>query len=81
MPILICMYITGVLHDVKATNKSIAAGGRDSITDAETGVSDINGEYLTNTRATLKAQVYIYIHIYIYKYICINIYIHIYIYI
>merc|ERR1712216_319640 len=30
----------GVLHDVKATEKSIAAGGRDSVKDEETGVSD-----------------------------------------
>ena len=30
----------GVLHDVKATEKSIAAGGVDSVKDPETGVSD-----------------------------------------
>ena len=29
-----------MLHDVKATEKSIAAGGRDSVKDEETGVSD-----------------------------------------
>jgi len=34
------MRYIGVLHDVKATEKSIAAGGRDSIKDEETGVSD-----------------------------------------
>merc|ERR1712216_178585 len=32
------MRFIGVLHDVKATEKSIAAGGRDSIKDEETGV-------------------------------------------
>jgi hypothetical protein len=34
------MRYIGVLHDIKATEKSIAAGGRDSVKDAETGVSD-----------------------------------------
>merc|ERR1719352_474180 len=34
------MRYIGVLHDVKATEKSIAAGGRDSVKDEETGVSD-----------------------------------------
>ena len=33
------MRYIGVLHDVKATEKSIAAGGRDSVKDEETGVS------------------------------------------
>lgn len=33
-------HIPGVLHDVKASDKSIAAGGRDSVKDDETGVSD-----------------------------------------
>merc|ERR1711939_266491 len=36
---MIMRYI-GVLHDIKATDKSIAAGGRDSIKDSETGISD-----------------------------------------
>jgi len=31
---------SGVLHDVKATEKSIAAGGTDSVIDPSTGVSD-----------------------------------------
>lgn len=31
----------GVLHDVKATEKSIAAGGKDSTIDPETGVSEV----------------------------------------
>ena len=30
----------GVLNDVKATEKSIAAGGVDSVKDSKTGVSD-----------------------------------------
>merc|ERR1719409_1916174 len=34
------MRYIGVLHDVKATEKSIAAGGRDSVKDEESGVSD-----------------------------------------
>jgi len=53
---MILRYI-GVLHDVKATEKSIAAGGRDSIKDEETGVSDINGEYKASTTAALKAKI------------------------
>ena len=36
------MRMIGVLHDVKATEKSIAAGGRDSVKDEETGVSGEN---------------------------------------
>jgi CRISPR/Cas system-associated endonuclease Cas3-HD len=51
------MRFIGVLHDVKATEKSIAAGGRDSIKDEETGVSDYYGEYKANSRAALKAKV------------------------
>ena len=35
------MRYLGVLHDVKATEKSIAAGGRDSTIDPETGVSEV----------------------------------------
>ena len=55
---MIMRYI-GVLHDVKATEKSIAAGGRDSIKDEETGVSDYYGEYKDSgkTRAELKAKI------------------------
>jgi len=34
------MRYLGVLHDVQATEKSIAAGGRDSVKDKESGVSD-----------------------------------------
>merc|ERR1719409_1531263 len=42
----------GVLHDVKATEKSIAAGGRDSKIDEETGVSEVKAV----KTATLKAK-------------------------
>jgi hypothetical protein len=35
------MRYLGVLHDVKATEKSIAAGGKDSTIDPETGVSEV----------------------------------------
>ena len=38
------MRYIGVLHDIKATDKSIAAGGRDSVKDPETGVSDYMGD-------------------------------------
>jgi hypothetical protein len=56
--IKVIMRYLGVLHDVKATEKSIAAGGRDSIKDEETGVSDYYGEYKAkNTRAELKAKI------------------------
>jgi hypothetical protein len=52
------MRFIGVLHDVKATEKSIAAGGRDSIKDEETGVSDYYGTYKAkNSRAELKAKI------------------------
>ena len=34
------MRYLGVLHDVKASAKSVAAGGRDSVKDGESGVSD-----------------------------------------
>merc|ERR1719487_2360182 len=47
------MRYIGVLHDVKATEKSIAAGGRDSIKDEETGVSDTYGEYKAKGAAKL----------------------------
>jgi len=57
--IKVIMRYLGVLHDVKATEKSIAAGGRDSIKDEETGVSDYYGEYKDphKTRAELKAKI------------------------
>ena len=55
------MRYIGVLHDVKATEKSIAAGGRDSIKDSETGVSDTYGEagkdYKAQTVAALKEKI------------------------
>ena len=46
----------GVLHDVKASDKSIAAGGRDSVKDSETGVSDPYAEQMTKTKAELHAK-------------------------
>ena len=57
--IKVIMRYLGVLHDVKATEKSIAAGGRDSIKDEETGVSDYCGEYKDSgkTRAELKTKI------------------------
>lgn len=51
------MRYIGVLHDVKATEKSIAAGGRDSVKDSETGVSDPYAIKLSRTKAELKAKV------------------------
>jgi hypothetical protein len=38
------MRYIGVLHDIKATDKPIAAGGRDSVKDPEAGVSDYMGD-------------------------------------
>ena len=59
--IKVIMRYIGVLHDVKATEKSIAAGGRDSIKDSETGVSDTYGEagkdYKAQTVAALKEKI------------------------
>ena len=43
------MRYLGVLHDVQATEKSIAAGGRDSVKDKESGVSD---PYATQKKAS-----------------------------
>jgi len=40
------MRFIGVLHDVKASEKSIAAGGRDSTIDAETGIASDLLQYL-----------------------------------
>lgn len=52
---MIMRYI-GVLHDVKATEKSIAAGGKDSVVDPETGVSDpYNTEYKTEKTQELSS--------------------------
>eukprot|EP00960_Hanusia_phi_P071356 767531-Hanusia_phi.AAC.6 len=51
------MRLIGVLHDVNATDRSIAAGGRDSIKDPETGVSDPYGKYLSQTKAQLVAKI------------------------
>jgi len=48
---MIMRYI-GVLHDVKATEKSVAAGGRDSVKDGETGVSDPHGTAGTDYTST-----------------------------
>jgi hypothetical protein len=51
------MRLIGVLHDVKATEKSIAAGGRDSVKDAETGVSDPYNIKVAQARAQLQSKV------------------------
>jgi len=50
------MRLIGVLHDVKATEKSIAAGGTDSVKDSETGVSDPYATKMAKTKAELKAK-------------------------
>jgi hypothetical protein len=47
----------GVLADVKATEKSIAAGGKDSVINAQTGVSDLPGSKKAVTTASLKASI------------------------
>ena len=52
---MIMRYI-GVLHDIKATEKSIAAGGRDSIKDEETGVSNPYDIKKTISPQELKAK-------------------------
>ena len=55
---LIVRHKTGVLHDIKATEKSIAAGGRDSIRDEETDVSDpYADQHKAISAADLKAKV------------------------
>jgi hypothetical protein len=51
------MRLIGVLHDVKGTDKSIAAGGRDSVKDAESGVSDPYNIKMTLTKAQLQAKI------------------------
>jgi len=50
------MRLIGVLHDVKASEKSIAAGGKDSDIDPETGVSDPYAVKMSKTKAELKAK-------------------------
>lgn len=45
-----------MLHDIKATEKSIAAGGRDSIKDEETGVSNPYDIKKTISPQELKAK-------------------------
>jgi len=51
------MRYIGVLHDVKATEKSIAAGGRDSVKDDESGVSDPYNIKKAVSPAVLEAKV------------------------
>ena len=53
---MIMRYI-GVLHDVKATEKSFAAGGRDSVKDEETGVSDPYNIKMAKAKSELEAKV------------------------
>ena len=50
------MRLIGVLHDVKATGKSIAAGGRDSVVNPETGVSDPYNIKIAQAKAQLMAK-------------------------
>merc|ERR1712216_953551 len=50
------MRLIGVLHDVKATEKSFAAGGRDSVKDPETGVSDPYASAKAKDVAQLKSK-------------------------
>ena len=49
------MRLIGVLHDVQATDKSVAAGGVDSVKD-ENGVSDPYATKMDKTRRELKAN-------------------------
>jgi hypothetical protein len=51
------MRMIGVLHDVKATAKSIAAGGVDSVKDPETGVSDPYATKMAMRKAKLMEKV------------------------
>jgi len=51
------MRYIGVLHDVKASEKSVAAGGRDSVVDPQTGVSDPYATKKATTSAQLAAKV------------------------
>lgn len=50
------MRLIGVLHDVKASEKSIAAGGRDSVKNSETGVSDPYDIKVSRARIQLQAK-------------------------
>jgi len=50
------MRYIGVLHDVKATERSIAAGGRDSVKDKRTGVSNPYESDQTQPSASTKAM-------------------------
>merc|ERR1712216_663019 len=54
--IKLIMRLIGVLHDVKATEKSFAAGGRDSVKDSETGVSDPYASAKAKDVAQLKSK-------------------------
>ena len=54
--IKLIMRLIGVLHDVKATEKSFAAGGRDSVKDPETGVSDPYASAKAKDVAQLKSK-------------------------
>jgi len=51
------MRLIGVLHDIPATEKSKAAGGKDSVKDKETGVSDPYASTLAQTKAQLEAKI------------------------
>jgi len=51
------MRYIGVLHDVKATDKSIAAGGRESVKNEETGISDPYAIKKAVSSSELKAKV------------------------
>merc|ERR1711990_1064196 len=55
--IKLIMRLIGVLHDVKATEKSFAAGGRDSVKDEETGVSDPYNIKMAKAKSELEAKV------------------------
>eukprot|EP00961_Rhodomonas_salina_P091294 1229355-Rhodomonas_salina.1 len=51
-----CRAMAGVLHDIPATEKSKAAGGKDSVKDKETGVSDPYASTLAQTKAQAKPR-------------------------
>ena len=51
------MRLIGVLHDVKASDKSLAAGGRDSVKAAETGVSDPYNIKISETKSQLTSRI------------------------
>jgi len=54
--IKVIMRLIGVLHDVKASDKSVAAGGRDSSINPETGVSDPYAAKMAKTKSELKSK-------------------------